>query len=188
MNTHQRDYTNYQRIAKLLAKKHIRRLIKPDCLSLLAELNLKPEQRILDIGCNNGRLLFRLATFLDDCDLHGLDIAEKHIRRNQKRNRYDNLQFHCAPAENLPFASNFFDLIICSNALNHFPQRVRALDEMHRVLKPAGELYILEGIRSEAWKQKFEKMLRQSRFIRPEKKHLPRTAVFSKSFFVHFVK
>lgn len=188
MNTHQRDITNYQRIAKLLSKTHIRRLMKPDCLSLLPELNLRSEQRILDIGCNNGRLLFTLATFLDDCELHGLDIAEEQIRNNQKRNRYKNLQFHCAPAENLPFANNWFDLITCSNAMSHFPQRVRALDEMHRVLKPSGELYILEGLRDSAWKQKFEKILRQSRFIRPEKKHLPRTAVFSKSYFIHFIK
>lgn len=188
MNTHQSDITNYQRIAKLLARTHIRRLIKPDCLSLLPELNLRPEQKMLDIGCNNGRLLFTLATFLDDCELHGLDIAERQIRKNQRRNRYKNLQFHCAPAENLPFDNNFFNIITCTNALDRFPQRVRALDEMFRVLKSAGELYILEGVRNEAWKQKFDKILRQSRFIRPEKKYLHRTAIFSKSYFIHFIK
>jgi len=188
MNTHQTDITNYQRIAKLLSKTHIHRFFKPDCLSLLPELKLRSEQKILDIGCNNGRLLFTLATFLEDCDLYGLDIEAKHIRRNQKRNRFNNLQFHCAPVENMPFQNNQFDLIICSNVLNKLPQRVRGLDEMHRVLKPFGELYILEGVRNEDWKQKFDKILRQSKFIRPEKKYLPRTAVFSKSYFIHFVK
>lgn len=188
MIMHQRDITNYQRIAKLLSKTYLHRLIKPDCLSLLPELNLRSEQKILDIGCSNGRLLFTLATFLEDCDLYGLDIAAGKIRKNQKRNRYKNLQFHCAPAENLPFQNNFFNIITCTNALDNFPQRVRALDEMFRVLKPSGELYVLEGIRNDSWKQKFDKILRQSKFIRPEKKYLPRTAVFSKSYFIHFVK
>jgi len=188
MHQQQHQITNYQRIARLLAKNHIHRLFEPDCLSILPELNLRTDIKILDVGCRNGRLLFRLAPFMDTCQLHGIDINARHIQRNQARNKHQNLDFHCSPAENLPFENDYFDMVICSNALRHFPQRVRALDEMYRVLKSGGDLYLLEGIRDDKWKQRFEKILRQSKFIRPEKKYLPRTALLSKSYFIHYVK
>jgi ubiquinone/menaquinone biosynthesis C-methylase UbiE len=188
MHRQPNSITNYQRIAKLLAKKHIHRIFTPDCLSILPEMNLRAHIKILDIGCKNGSLLFTLASFLENCELHGIDLNAQLIKKNQARNKYENVYFHCAPAENLPFENSFFDIIVCTNALRHFPQRVRALDEMHRVLKSEGELYLLEGIRDNRWKYRFEKILRQSNFILPDKKFLPRTALFSKSYFVHYVK
>jgi ubiquinone/menaquinone biosynthesis C-methylase UbiE len=188
MESQQRTITNYQRLAKLLTKNYIRRIVTPDCISILPELNLSNNIKILDVGCRNGRLLFKLASFLEDCQLYGIDIEPKRIQKNQARNRYKNLHFRCAPAENLPFENGYFDIICCTNAIHKFPQRVRALDEMHRVLKSNGELYILEAFRDDKWKNKLDKILRQSRFIRPEKKFLPRTAIFSKSYFIQYTK
>ena len=188
MDGQQGSITRYQRIAKLLAKRRLHRLVTPDCLSILPDLTLHPNMKILDVGCKNGRLLFTLASFLKDCELYGIDLDERHIQKNQARNKHDNVHFQCAPAEDLPFENKYFDSIICTNALHHFPQRVRALDEMHRVLKPGGELYLLEGIRDDKWKNKFDKILRQSKFIRPEKKYLSRTALLNKSYFIHYVK
>lgn len=185
----QREYdSNYQRIAKLLTKNYIHRLIKPDALSILPELRLRENIKILDVGCGNGRLLFKMASFMETCELHGIDIRPGRIRKNQAKNRYPNLKFQCCSADNLPFSSEYFDLIVCTSALQRFPQKVRSLDEMHRVLKTRGDLYILEGIRDNEWKNKFEKILRQSKFIRPEKKFLPQTALLSKSYLIHYVK
>lgn len=188
MDDHQHHISNYQRIARLLAKNYIHRLFKPDCLSILPELNLRPNIKILDVGCSSGRLLFKLATFLRDCELHGIDHNPSHIQKNQVRNHFENVHFHCSPSENMPFENEYFDIISCTNALHQFHQRVRSLDEMYRVLKSNGELYLLEGIRDNKWKAKLDKILRQSRFIRPEKKYLSRTALFSKSYFVHYIK
>lgn len=188
MDEQQSNITNYQRIAKLLAKTYLHRLFKPDCLSILPELNLRANLTILDIGCHNGRLLFTLATFLGNCELHGVDLNAKQIHKNQKRNKYENVHFHCSNADDLPFENDYFDMVTCTNALHHFPQRVRSLDEMYRVLKTNGELYLLEAVRDEKWKNKLDKILRQSKFIRPEKKYLPRTALFSKSYFIHYTK
>lgn len=188
MDKQQHNISNYQRIARLLARNKLHRLFKPDCLSMLPELNLQSNLRILDVGCANGRLLFKLASFLNDSDLHGTDDNPRQIHKNQARNRFEHLHFHCSPSDNLPFENEHFDIVTCTNVLNQFRQRVRSLDEMYRVLKPHGELYLLEGIRDNKWKSKLEKILRQSKFIRPEKKYLARTALFSKSYFIHYVK
>lgn len=188
MNELQHSISNYHRIAKLLTKNYVHCLFKPDCLSVLPELNLRPNLKILDVGCGNGKLLFKLASFLGDCELHGIDIKASSIQKNQVKNQYENLTFHCAPSEELPFERDSFDLLTCTNALQRFPQKVRSLDEMYRVLKSNGDFYLLEGVRNNEWKQKFEKILRQSKFIRPEKKYLPRTALLARSFFIHYVK
>ncbi len=188
MDEQQHNISNYQRIARLLAKNHLHRLFTPDCLSILPELNLQANIRILDVGCANGRLLFKLASFLNNSELYGTDNSHRQIHKNQVRNRYENLHFQCSPSEGLPYENEYFDIVTCTNALNQFRQRVRSLDEMYRVLKSHGELYLLEGIRDNKWKSKLEKILRQSKFIRPEKKYLPRTALFSKSYFIHYIK
>lgn len=188
MDEQQHYISNYQRIAKLLAKNYIHCLVKPDCISILPELKLRPNLKILDVGCGNGRLLFKLAALLKDCELHGIDIKPHQIHKNQSKNNYGNLLFQCAPSENLPFESEYFDILTCTSALQKFPQKLRSLDEMYRVLKSNGEFYLLEGTRDNKWKNKFEKILRQSKFIRPEKKYLPRTALFAKSYFIHYLK
>ncbi len=188
MNEQQHYISNHQRIAKLIAKNYIHCLVKPDCLSILPELRLRSNIKILDVGCGNGKLLFKLASFLVDSELHGIDIKLHQINKNQSKNNYGNLHFHCAPSDNLPFESEYFEILTCTNALHKFPQKVRSLDEMYRVLKSDGELYLLEGTRDNKWKNKFEKILRQSKFIRPEKKYLLRTALFTKSYFIHYLK
>lgn len=188
MDEQQHSISNYQRIARLLAKNYLHRLFKTDPLSILPELNLQENTKILDVGCGNGRLLFKLAAFLSNCELHGIANNPRQIQKNQVRNSYKNLSFHCSPSDALPYENEYFDIVMCANALHQFPQRVRSLDEMYRVLKSNGDLYLLEGIRDDKWKSKLEKILRQSKFIRPEKKYLARTALFSKSYFVHYVK
>ena len=175
-------------MAKLIAKKLPLHLFKPDSLSILREINFRENLKFLDVGCKDGRLLFKLASFLNNYEFHGLDINASHIAKNKKKNRFDNIKFHCAPAEDMPLSNEYFDIVVCTNALHHFPQRVRALDEMYRVLKRGGELYLLEGINNIDWKNKFDKILRQSKFILPEKKYLKKTALFKKSYFIHYTK
>jgi len=164
------------------------RFFTPDSLSVLPEINLNGQRRILDVGCSNGKLLKKLASLLPSGELHGVDINTKLVKKNDQKSSNSNIQFHHASADDLPFENDYFDLVICNNALHKFPYRLRALDEMYRVLKPGGECIILEGVSDKEWKNKFDKILRQSKFIRPLKKYLPRTALFKKSYLVKYRK
>lgn len=40
---------------------------------------------------------------------------------------------------NIPYAANYFDLIICNHVLEHVPQDLKAMKELYRVLKPGGQ-------------------------------------------------
>jgi len=113
-------------------------------------LNIRPGARILDIGCGTGR---------HTCAAYGLEkviaIAADHnfndLAEARKRLQYhDELGEHgggswalsCADILNLPFKSGHFDLVICSEVMEHIIDHRRAAQELVRVLKPGCPLVV----------------------------------------------
>ncbi len=97
--------------------------------------------RILDLGCGNGRLvtLFRGRTV----DYLGVDKAEKLIEVARKQ--YPARKFLKADALSLPLPSNYFDKIFSIAVFHHLPSkklRIKFLREARRVLKPNGLLIL----------------------------------------------
>ena len=54
------------------------------------------------------------------------------------------VDFRHGNASEMPFAENFFDFIICVAAFKNFTEPVKAIREMHRVLKPGGKACIMD--------------------------------------------
>ncbi len=109
-----------------------------------------PGDKILDLGCGNGRF-FEL---LKDKDINyiGIDFSEKLIEIARKK--YPKVKFQVADALNLPFPNNYFDKIYSIAVLHHIPSkqlRSQFLKEARRVLKPNGFLILT------AWKPKSKK-------------------------------
>jgi len=105
---------------------------------------IKSGQKILDVGCGNGRLmeLFKNNTI----EYYGVDLSDELIAIAKKECQKYNLikaNFQVANMLDLPFADNIFDLVFCVSALHHIPSAVgrwQAVQEMQRVLKPGGLL------------------------------------------------
>ena len=98
-------------------------------------------ERILDLGCGQGRLLEIMKN--QDIDYVGVDASEKLIGITKKN--YPNFRFQVADALNLPFPDNYFDKVFSIRVLHHFPSkefRLRFLKEARRVLKPKGLLIL----------------------------------------------
>ena len=98
-------------------------------------------EKILDLGCGNGRLL----EFLKDkkIDYIGVDFSEKLITAAKKK--FPKARFQRADALNLPFPKNFFDKIYSIAVLHHIPSeefRLQFLKEAKRILKPEGLLIL----------------------------------------------
>jgi len=98
-------------------------------------------ERVLDLGCGNGRLyeLFQDKTL----DYYGVDFSEKLIEIAKEK--YPQLKFKVADALNLPFPANFFDKVFSIAVLHHIPSkelRLKFLKEIRRVLKPEGVLIL----------------------------------------------
>jgi len=91
--------------------------------------------RAIDLGCGTGAFARRLFGN-SEAELFGLDISEKAIQlanRNEEK-----INFSVGDIENLQFEDNFFDLVVFSGVLHHFPNEEKCLDEGYRVLKKGG--------------------------------------------------
>lgn len=98
-------------------------------------------ERVLDLGCGNGR--FYQAMKDKKVDYIGVDSSEKLIGIAKKR--YPEARFEVADALNLPFPNNYFDKVYSIAVLHQIPSeelRLRFLKETKRALKPEGLLLI----------------------------------------------
>ncbi len=105
-------------------------------LFVLADLivRLKPN-RILDIGCGSGFLAGLIRKQLPDIEIHGVDFSIEALKRCKNQS-----QVYCVDIEhsNIPFKDQVFDLIICSEVLEHLFQPEHVVAEIHRLLSIDG--------------------------------------------------
>lgn len=98
-------------------------------------------ERVLDLGCGNGRLFQVLKE--KKIDYIGVDFSSQMIEIAREKNPQG--KFLLANALNLPFSENFFDKIYSLAVFHHLPSRefrVKFLKEAQRVLKPKGLLIL----------------------------------------------
>ena len=114
-------------------------------------LKLPRPCRILDIGCGTGRHL-AAAYGLDQALIIGADpqpqdLKQAHSRLQLHRDlgaRGEGSRCHLSAASilQLPFSDHGFDLVICSEVLEHIDEFSRAIRELARVLAPRGQLIV----------------------------------------------
>lgn len=108
---------------------------------------LKEGQSFLDIGCGTGfAVRYAADTRMDNGNFCGIDLSEKMIERSvQNSTDFRNVHFYRANVEAMPFENDVFDSAICTNSFHHYPDPIKALEEIRRVLKPEGRIYILDA-------------------------------------------
>ena len=120
---------------------------------VIRTLNPKIHQRLLDICTGTGDLVFAFLKHSRSKDVTGLDISEAMIAQAQgKQNRLaskpwirnKNVHWYAADAVDAGLESKSFDIITCAFGIRNVPDRMAALNEMHRLLKPNGKLCVLE--------------------------------------------
>lgn len=116
----------------------------------LKYLGLKPGDKVLDLGCGEGRHVHGLH-MLDGLDIVGVDLDEPSLEKARDGLDYisehpggttSNSVFMTGDATALDFPDNHFDALVCSEVLEHLPDYDAAIQEMRRVLKPDGRLCI----------------------------------------------
>ena len=116
--------------------------------SLLHELLLEPGQRLLDVGCGTGTLLVALRERHPDVEGVGVDGDEKvlALARRKVERAGAKVQLDRALAGELPYPDGSFDRVVSSLVLHHLARdaKLAALAEMHRVLRPGGQVLIAD--------------------------------------------
>jgi 2-polyprenyl-3-methyl-5-hydroxy-6-metoxy-1,4-benzoquinol methylase len=95
-------------------------------------------QRVLDIGCGFGFFL----EGLDDLGYftYGIDLSGRPLQEARKRSKACLVQ---ASSTAIPFKESFFDAVTIFDVIEHVQDYEAALLEIHRVLKPGGQVFLI---------------------------------------------
>lgn len=108
---------------------------------LFEALDIQPIDRVLDAGCGRG-FFMKYVTELTPCKLTGVDLDFEHLEIALKENRSRGGSVARSYIDPLPFADATFDKIIFSEVMEHLPDDWGGLNEIKRVLKPGGLVYL----------------------------------------------
>jgi len=95
---------------------------------------LKPDDKILEIGCGIGTVVYELTK--QGYDVTGTDISQVAIEYG--RTKYANTRLDVQPAEGLTYADGAFDVVLSFDLFEHIARVDRHVSEVQRVLKPGG--------------------------------------------------
>lgn len=136
-------------IGSFLDSDYRRKMQPPD--KLIKRSGVKEGMKVLELGCGSGAFTTFFARAVgNDGNVFALDIQSKMLEQLQnKLKRTENRDIkNIVPVEgnayNLLFEDNYFDLVYTIAVLQEIPDKINALNEIKRVLKPNGILAVTE--------------------------------------------
>jgi len=132
-----------QHFERIITDRHVRA-----GRTLVAALGLVPGASVLELGCGTGLLSEHLADKVGmRGDVLGLDPSAYHMAIAHQRSR-PNLRFQVgSPFAMARFPAACFDVVVANGLLQHWPDHLTPLRELHRVLKPGGRLGLVTDSR-----------------------------------------
>ena len=129
------------------------RMVGPLYPMMAKELDLRPDDDLLEVGCGSARLLAEQAAhvrYVAGLDISGIqvDMARKRLAG---RISAGTAEIVLGNAMALPWADGRFSVVGSLNCLKFVPDPATALREMHRVLRPDGRLVVTIDKQTDKW-------------------------------------
>ncbi len=116
-------------------------------------LQLAPRARYVDLGIGDGLLTLMLAEVAEH--VTAVDISSEMLRQlslRAQRRGFQNLDYVKGRIEALPLENQSYDVAVLSQALHHVDDPIIALEEARRVLRPGGQLLVIDLLaHNEEW-------------------------------------
>lgn len=107
-----------------------------------------PESHYLDVGCGTGDVAIEILRAAENVMVTGIDPSSAMLAVGRKKvseaGLNNNIRLIDGDALDIPFQNSSFDGAITSFCIRNVPYRLRAVKEIHRVIKPGGRFIILE--------------------------------------------
>ena len=112
-------------------------------------MELRPGERVLDLGCGSGWATRLLARMVGDGpegfgQVVGVDVSDEMVRQARETSKdFENVLYVWGSAQQIPWEENYFDKVLSVESFYYYPDQDRALTELFRVMAPRGRLFIL---------------------------------------------
>jgi len=139
-------------------------------IELISKLRLKGDERVLDIGCGDGKVTVEIADFLVRGSIMGIDSSEEMIsyaRGKFPADKFPNVTFEKMDARDMSF-SNEFDVVFSNATLHWVVDHPPVLGKIRESLNPRGRVVIQMGGKGNADSvlDIFEEMLKYKKWAR----------------------
>jgi len=113
---------------------------------LVSQARILPGMKVLDLGCGTGTLTMMLKEEYPNASITGLDGDPQVLDIAREKSGNLNILWDQAMAYALPYPDASFERVVTSLVIHHLvsEDKRRAFQEAFRVLKPNGELYVLD--------------------------------------------
>ncbi len=122
---------------------------------LIKKAQIQAGQRVLDLGCGTGTLAIMAKKAQRKAEVFGLDadpemLKKAHVKRDQAKLK---ITFDVGFTNDLPYPDASFDRILSSIMIHHLktPDKEKTAREVYRVLKPGGQLHIIDFGKPYTW-------------------------------------
>ena len=127
--------------------------LRPQKRKLFRRINHFPDGRILEVGVGNGGHF----KYYNRHEIVGIDTSRSMLRRARKHLK-KNIQLIHMNGENLLFPNEDFDYVVLSHVITVANNPEKLLEEVYRVLRPNGKVFILNHFTPSNWLRYLDKM------------------------------
>lgn len=125
----------------------LKSILKKFDKDLLETIKISNPKKVLDIGCGEGFYTKIIADALPSAEIVGIDVEEEYIAFAKRINFQKNVKYSVNDLFKLPFKKEEFDLVICTEVLEHLEKYDKALE----IIRNLSKKFFIVSVPNEPW-------------------------------------